>query len=150
MSEKNFWNFLRNNLGLKMYRVENRVGVGMPDVHYISEKSSGWIELKYVSEYPKKGRGRVGFRRTQQFWHRDYSNHGGKSWILIRVGRDSIFLIDGKNSERLLKGPSKSDMWNISDWVHIGNLGKEHWEQLRSIINETESKENIRSIGESK
>ena len=54
MSEKNYWNFLRDNLGIKMYRVENRVGFGMPDVHYISEKGSGWIELKYIPEFPKK------------------------------------------------------------------------------------------------
>ena len=52
MSEKNFWNLIRTNLNLKMYRVENRVASGMPDVHYVSEKGSGWIELKYV---PVKG-----------------------------------------------------------------------------------------------
>ena len=56
MSEKNFWNLVRNNLDLKMYRVENRVAVGMPDVHYISEKSSGWIELKFIPILPKKGK----------------------------------------------------------------------------------------------
>lgn len=54
MSEKNFWNLVRNNLDLKMYRVENRVAVGMPDVHYISEKSSGWIELKFIPSLPKR------------------------------------------------------------------------------------------------
>ena len=60
MSEKNFWNLVRNNLDLKMYRVENRVAVGMPDVHYISGKSSGWIELKFIPSLPKKGKIKTG------------------------------------------------------------------------------------------
>ena len=43
MSEKNFWTLIRNNLPLKMYRVENRVAQGMPDVHYIGNGNSGWM-----------------------------------------------------------------------------------------------------------
>ena len=38
MSEKNFWHLLRNSLPLKMYRVENKVMRGMPDIHYINKK----------------------------------------------------------------------------------------------------------------
>ena len=54
MSEKNFWTLIRNNLPLKMYRVENRVAQGMPDVHYIGNGKSGWIELKYINKWPKR------------------------------------------------------------------------------------------------
>ena len=48
MSEKNFWVLLRTSLSqnLKMYRVENRVMKGMPDVHYLKEGKTGCIELK--------------------------------------------------------------------------------------------------------
>ena len=37
MSEKALWSLVRNNLPLKMYRVENRVMVGMPDVYFIRQ-----------------------------------------------------------------------------------------------------------------
>ena len=37
-SEKQFWNLLRDKLPInKMYRVENKVTKGMPDIHYIHE-----------------------------------------------------------------------------------------------------------------
>jgi beta-lactamase class D len=48
MSEKSFWRLLRNNLPFKTYRVENKVMIGMPDVHYIHKGKTGWIELKYI------------------------------------------------------------------------------------------------------
>ena len=54
MSEKSFWTLLRNNLKLKAYRVENKVMKGMPDVHYIKNGKSGWLELKYLDKWPKK------------------------------------------------------------------------------------------------
>ena len=53
-SEKQFWNLLRDKLPInKMYRVENKVTKGMPDIHYIHKGKSGWIELKYLDKFPK-------------------------------------------------------------------------------------------------
>ena len=54
MSEKNFWTLVRNNLPVKMWRVENKVMKGMPDVHYLINGKSGWVELKYLNKWPKK------------------------------------------------------------------------------------------------
>ena len=52
-SEKQFWNLLRDKLPInKMYRVENKVTKGMPDIHYIHKGKSGWIELKYLDKFP--------------------------------------------------------------------------------------------------
>ena len=102
MSEKGFWILLRNKLPLKMYRVENKVMKGMPDIHYIKDGKSGWIELKYINKWPKK-RIAIGFKLNQAIWAKDYTSRGGKSWILIRAERGHIILIKGKNNLKMLK-----------------------------------------------
>ena len=48
MSEKSFWTLARNNLRLKMWRVENKVMKGMPDVQYLLGHSSTQITQRYV------------------------------------------------------------------------------------------------------
>ena len=72
MSEKNFWHLLRTSLPLKMYRVENRVMRGMPDIHYINKDGeSGWIELKYLNHWPEK-RVSTGLALNQVIWLKEY------------------------------------------------------------------------------
>ena len=79
MSEKNFWVLLRTSLKqLKMYRVENRVMKGMPDVHYIKDGSSGWIELKYIDKWPKT-RVATGLKLNQCLWLKEYDENKGQS-----------------------------------------------------------------------
>ena len=133
MSEKNFWTLLRNNLPLTMYRVENRVAQGMPDVHYIKEGSSGWIELKYIDKWPKK-RFVSGLRLNQAMWANKYISKKGKSWILIRVGRDFTVLVNGEFAKDLFDRPSKKHLMQISSWVKQGNLSTEDWESLAKTI----------------
>tara|TARA_R100001015_G_C4621228_1_gene178373 strand:- start:111 stop:560 length:450 start_codon:yes stop_codon:yes gene_type:complete len=149
MSEKNFWNLIRNNLDLKMYRVENRVSSGMPDVHYVSENGSGWIELKYIPEFPLKGKMKTGIRQSQYLWHEMYKRHGGKSWVLVRVGRRGVILVKGGVLREVAKGISVSDVIDKSSWSHMGNLEKQDWENLKGVIN-GKDEENFRDIGEGK
>ena len=88
MTERNFWVLIRKSMkDLKMYRVENRVMKGMPDVHYIKDGVSGWIELKYLTLWPKR-RISTGLKLNQSLWLKEYDEHKGKAWILIRIGRD--------------------------------------------------------------
>ena len=134
MSEKNFWNLLRINLEIPMYRVENRVASGMPDIHYINNGNTGWIELKYLEEFPKKGKMRIGLRQSQHLWHLRYGGHGGKTWILARIGRTGIFLINGKYSGELQRQPSSAAFIKLCSWKHTGNLTYEHWESLKQEI----------------
>jgi hypothetical protein len=133
MSEKNFWTLLRNNLPLTMYRVENRVAQGMPDVHYIREGRSGWIELKYIDKWPKK-RFVSGLRLNQAMWANKYISKEGKSWILIRVGRDFTVLVNGKFARDLFDRPSKKHLMDICSWSKKGNLSTEDWEYLAKTI----------------
>jgi hypothetical protein len=134
MSERNFWSFIRPNLGIKMHRVENKVAAGMPDIHYVSEAGSGWIELKYIPEFQIKGRTKIGIRKAQAIWHKNYKNDGGISWILLRVGREKIFLFNGEHAEKISKMPPDKEIVTMSCWSFFGNLKKEDWEDLKSTI----------------
>ena len=133
MSEKSFWTLARNNLRLKMWRVENKVMKGMPDVHYLQEGKSGWIELKYMSKWPKK-RFSSGIKLNQVFWARDYIKKGGQSWILIRIAREFTALVNGKNAEALFDRPSKSDFLKICDFYKKGNMSEEDWDEISETI----------------
>ena len=147
MSEKNFWNLIRNNLNLKMYRVENRVAVGMPDVHYVSENSSGWIELKYIPEMAKKGKVKTGIRKSQATWHDSYCKNGGTSWLLFRIERRGIFLINGSMCKRISKGKTICDLMKLCSWSKMGNMSDNDWYELGSFIDGRKVEEDYESIG---
>jgi len=133
MSEKNFWTLVRNSLGMKMYRVENRVMKGMPDVHYVREGKSGWIELKYIPAWPK-GRVSLGLKLNQSIWLKEYDEHKGRCWVLFRVGRDFVGLIDGKDAKRIYDRPSMKDFMSCMAWSKKGNMTKQDWSDLRDKI----------------
>lgn len=134
MSEKNFWVLLRTSMKkLKMYRVENRVMKGMPDVHYIRDGQSGWIELKYLKSWPKT-RMSTGLRLNQSLWLKEYNEHKGQCWVLIRIGRDFVGLIHGRDAKRLFDRPSRKDFFSMLSYKKMGNMKKEDWSELQDTI----------------
>jgi len=134
MSEKNFWVLLRTSMKkMKMYRVENRVMKGMPDVHYIQDGQSGWIELKYLKSWPKT-RMSIGLRLNQSLWLKEYDEHKGQCWVLIRVGRDFVGLIHGRDAKRLFDRPSRKDFFDMMSYKKMGNMKKEDWDELQDTI----------------
>lgn len=133
MSESNFWALLRNKLKLRMYRVENRVMKGMPDVHYIREGKSGWIELKYLKAWPKN-RVSTGLKLNQCLWLKEYNEHKGDCWILLRVGRDYTGLIHGREAKKIFDRPSSGQILDLMTWGKRGNLTDEDWQELADVI----------------
>ena len=133
MSESNFWALLRNKLNLRMYRVENRVMKGMPDVHYIREGKSGWIELKYLKAWPKN-RVSTGLKLNQCLWLKEYNEHKGDCWILLRVGRDYTGLIHGREAKKIFDRPSSGQILDLMTWGKRGNLTDEDWQELADVI----------------
>lgn len=133
MSEKNFWVLLRNKLPIKMYRVENKVMKGMPDIHYLKNGESGWIELKYIRYLPKK-RVSAGLKLNQSLWAKDYVSRGGKSWIMIRIQRSHTILVKGEHSNFIYKRPNLKEILQISSWYKIGNMEDKDWDELASIL----------------
>jgi intergrase/recombinase len=136
MSEKSFWRLLRNNLPFKTYRVENKVMIGMPDVHYIHKGKTGWIELKYIPKWFTKRTRKLncGYKLQQALWAKEHIKHGGTNWILIRVSNDFIGLVHGRHAMQLQQKPYIRDFYDICVYQKRGNLDDESWNELAHAI----------------
>lgn len=104
-TEQRLWDRMRRAIGtrVRLERIENVVGVGTPDVVaccYIT----AFVELKAVEAPPVRETTRVlgekGLNRDQRNWHKDWHHWGGKSFILVGVGRQ-IFMIQGQFADAL-------------------------------------------------
>ena len=60
----------------QIFRIESNTINGIPDVYYICEGKSIWVELK--SNEVKN----LGLSKYQINWHIEHQIHGGKSFIL--------------------------------------------------------------------
>jgi hypothetical protein len=83
MSETNLWRYLQRNLKdnkTMLMRIENPFYKGIPDVNFLIDGNEGWLELKYMPEYPKKDNTEVKvphFTKEQKLWHDSrYKNKG--------------------------------------------------------------------------
>lgn len=76
-------------------RVERPIIPGTPDVNIVQ----GWIELKSEDEWPKRPQTIVKLKHPmtveQRLFHRMRQSAGGKSWVLLKIGRDWL-LFDGR------------------------------------------------------
>jgi len=119
-----------------MYRVENRVSEGMPDVHYIRNGSSGWVELKYLVDWPKRNNIKIGLRLNQSFWLDEYKKLDGRCWIMIRIGTDFIGLVDGAEAKKLYEKLPVPDFLKCLAYKKFGKMTKADWAELADVITE--------------
>lgn len=96
-TEKTLWTKFRREVvaehGGRWERIENGVGVGMPDTNYCYKGCEGWIELKEAinglpgSRTKKQGvfEYNRGLSLEQVNWHLKQHNAGGRSFVLARV-----------------------------------------------------------------
>ena len=76
-SESLLWQRIKKlKLKGQIFRIESNTINGIPDVYYICEGKSIWVELK--SNEVKN----LGLSKYQINWHLDHQLHGGKSFIL--------------------------------------------------------------------
>jgi len=104
-TEQRLWDRMRRNAAalapkLRLERVENLVGVGLPDVLAIASGSVAWLELKSVEDYPVRATSQVlgaakGLSVAQRNWHYEWHAHGGRSFIVVGVGPADMFAIPG-------------------------------------------------------
>lgn len=119
LKEQKLWDRFRANMkrpGLKLYRIENLVGAGFPDVLAISRlgpTSKGrvvGIELKAIDAAPVRPTtpllgDKVGTSVEQRNWHLEWAQHGGTSYFLVGVGSRSNLLVPGHFHDELNKFP---------------------------------------------
>lgn len=106
-TEAKLWDRLRPRLAAhRIYaeRIENVVGEGTPDLHTAHHGANGpfaaWIELKAVECWPARDTtpvmgSRTQIRKAQRVWHHKYTLSGGKSYLLLGVGAQHVYLIRG-------------------------------------------------------
>jgi hypothetical protein len=132
MNTHNLWTLLRNNLKMKMYRVEGTEG--MPNVHYLGSGKfpMGFMQIIHVGDWSK--RVSTGLRKEQVKWMNEYIDQGGSAWIVVRIGRDFTGLFWGGDSEAIFVRPSSQDFVKIAAWSKSGNMVEQDWEDIQNII----------------
>ena len=90
----------------QIFRIESNTINGIPDVYYICEGKSIWVELK--SNEVKD----LGLSKYQVNWHLDHQLHGGKSFILqetLKQGLLKLFRVrETRRVELLAEGEVSS------------------------------------------
>lgn len=125
MSEQNLWNRLRTGVSKHGHwnRVENMVGVGIPDVNYcLPAGIEGWLELKFRKEPPARPTTAAftngGLRDDQIIWINRRAQLGGRVHIFAQVG-DVLLLVPGRYATEF-NSMTLDYMRMCSVWVWTG------------------------------
>ncbi len=119
MSEKNLWQYCRRHLSGRgvFMRIENAFYKGVPDVNFLVGGIEGWLELKFLHNFPKKESTPVKiphFTQEQKLWHKErFENHGLTAMLLqvddhyfLFVG-DKIALVNNLSKKGMIKNANK-------------------------------------------
>ena len=98
--ESKLWLRIKNlKLKGQIFRIESNTINGIPDIYYLKNSKSIWIELK--SNQDKN----LGLSKYQINWHIDHFNNGGQSFILLQdlLKRDlKLFKSNGTRNVELV------------------------------------------------
>ena len=81
--ERKLWQWLSGQIGnaWDAQRHEDKYAVGIPDVSYGCRGTQGWIELKSLTAWPRKGFPALSVEQTN--WLIRRGGTGGKCWLLV-------------------------------------------------------------------
>ena len=116
MNEAGLWAYVKAGMAGKWLatRLESSSGNGVPDVTFSMPNINGFLELKYIPEWPKKPETKVKLplRPEQKFWIGTRGKMGGNVWVLCRIGND-FFLLDRDRAVAACDGLTCFE-WNFS------------------------------------
>lgn len=127
--EQLLWDSFKRNAPSELWlqRVENVMGVGMPDVYVGC--SGLWVELKAPTSVPKREATRVlggeGLNQDQINWHMKMASYNmftrNASYILVRTCDHELFLIPGGLADTVNEMPmfSLRKCRVANDWAAI-------------------------------
>lgn len=103
---------------LHAFCVENRVGAGTPDVNY----TEGWIELKWMRSWPKRGTTIVKiehYTKQQKIFAVKRRRAGGNCWLLLQV-KQQWLLFDGAVAAIILNKKTAKELFHhaYKVWPH--------------------------------
>lgn len=82
--EQLLWQLIKPFIPGHAERIENAVGVGMPDVHWTYDGKSNWLELK-VATLPTQTVEDL-LEPSQKVWHKKNVVEGGRVFVALRYG----------------------------------------------------------------
>lgn len=103
-TEQKLWDRMRAAIDpqrVHLERIENLVGVGIPDVLALACGIVTFCELKAIAApkaratTPLLGAAK-GLSPEQRNWHMEWARHGGRSLVVVGVGPKTLYVIDGK------------------------------------------------------
>ncbi len=139
-SEKALWSWLKRHLedklGGKFERVENRCVEGMPDLHYVIDGVTGWIELK-EEEYPSRASTNVhvGLSLFQRAWMMRHQLHGGLVFLLVRI-EGECFLFDALTAANKIGNVTRKKFESLALLKTSRRPTKRDWARLRVFLTE--------------
>jgi hypothetical protein len=123
--EANFWNTLKQSLPKNSlaFRLENKAGGGVPDLHVLVERLPVWVELKVANSLTVK------VSPHQIAWHTVYFARGGLS----------VFLVKDPTFNRICLYPGSKVLELASMGLRTEALGRvgsgrDAWELLRGVV----------------
>lgn len=138
MSEGNMWARLRERMEpywREATRHEDKLHRGIADVSYVSQGGHhGWIELKYLREYPKRAGTPVRidhFTSDQRYWLKRKGAAGGYTWLLLQVQGSRLHLLfhwnrlEGIGQTLTAAELAERCVWSCVGLLDYASLGRE-------------------------
>lgn len=115
---KGFWDATRH---------EDMAIKGLPDVSFGYDGKQGWIELKFLKQFPVTEERPVKltkFTPQQRLFLYNRGRHGGNCWLLLKV--ENYQVISGRHAGRNL-----GNVWLLFDWQTVRRMdGSQNTGQL--------------------
>jgi len=113
MNEAGLWATIKAGMAGRWLatRLESSSGNGVPDVAFSMPNINGFLELKYIPEWPKRPETKVKLplRPEQKLWISTRGKMGGNVWVLVRIF-NSFFILDTVQAIAACEG------WTYDDW----------------------------------
>lgn len=129
--EQRLWDAMKRNApkGIWLQRIENAVGVGIPDVLAVGRGRGVdvWIELKAPIS-PRRSSTRLmgdeGARPSQIGWHLKAAVYGVESYFLIKSSGGGLYLIDGAEARNVneLTETELTEQSKIKNWSELWRI----------------------------
>ena len=108
-TEQKLWDRMRTNMRIhhydvRMERIENLMGAGMPDVVLLAQGNIHFAELKAVEAAPVYPATPVlgtakGLSVAQRNWHLEWNRHATTSVIVVGVGSTDVYFLSGRRAD---------------------------------------------------
>jgi len=136
-TEQKLWDRMRNNMRarhpeIRMERIENMMGAGMPDLVLLAKGKIYFAELKAVNFGPVFATTPVlgsakGLSVAQRNWHFEWNRDAVTSLIIVGIGSDETYFLTGRRADAVNQMPimQLKTATLAKDWFEFGNWLKD-------------------------